>query len=96
MPDSTRKSKMKIADLDAPTRKVIAIAHMVGVEPTPDRMNRLRNALKEFDTAHEAERNQNLLKAIFPRMVRKSLPSWEDDQAAREMRADMLGENGNG
>ncbi len=87
---------MKISDLDMPTRKVIAVAHMVGLEPTPDRMKRLRKALKEWDATHEEERNQNLLKAIFPRTVRKSLPSWEDDQAAREMRADMYGENGNG
>jgi len=56
----------KIADLDPETRKVIFLAHLVASpNPSPHAMAKLRAALKEWNECHEAEREQNLLRAIF-------------------------------
>lgn len=56
---------MKIADMDSETRAVIVLAHIVADRPTEENLGRLRAKLKEFDTKHEQERTENLLRFLF-------------------------------
>lgn len=58
---------MKIADLDTETRAVIVMAHAVHREATAANLARLGDALKRFDSKHERERTENLLRNIFPK-----------------------------
>lgn len=69
---------MTIKEMDDSTRKVVAIAHMVALEPTEDRMTRLRAAIKEFDKAHEVERSNNLITALFGQETAESDPTVKD------------------
>ncbi len=62
------REQAAIKNMDSSTRKLIAIAHMVSLEPTEDRMFRLRAAVEEFDKEHEAERATNLINAIWGRV----------------------------
>jgi hypothetical protein len=55
---------MKIKDFDLVTRRVVYLAHIVDQRPTPDNLARLRLALEDFDRVHEAERTENLLRAL--------------------------------
>jgi hypothetical protein len=63
---------MKIADLDSETRKVIYIAHIVSdrwkrnnLTDMPVVLDKLLDACKAFDIHHEAERSENLVRALW-------------------------------
>jgi hypothetical protein len=55
---------MKIADLDNETRRVVFLAHVVHRQATADNLEKLGNALKDFDAKHVVERKHNLFRAL--------------------------------
>ena len=55
---------MNIKDLDMVTRRVVYLAHIVAQRPTVDNLARLELAVSDFDKIHEAERTENLLRAL--------------------------------
>lgn len=55
---------MRIADLDLETKRIVVLAHAILGYPTDANFRRLKKALKDFDKKHEAERSENLLRAL--------------------------------
>jgi hypothetical protein len=56
---------VKISDLDAETRKIVFLAHILTAHPSNQLLRRLRLAVEAFDRKHEAERKRNLIRALF-------------------------------
>jgi len=56
---------VRLADLDDETRKIVFLAHAMVTNPSSRVLRRLKFAIRDFDLKHEAERTQNLLRALF-------------------------------
>ncbi len=56
---------MNIADLDLPTKRLILHARLLVRFPSNKRLRGLREAVAEYDKAHESEYARNLIRALW-------------------------------
>ncbi len=58
---------MKLSMLDTETKRVLVSARAVARNPSKFYIEKLNEALADFDKKHEIERAQNLFNAIWPK-----------------------------
>lgn len=65
---------MKIKDLDTVTRRVVFAAKLMARYPSNKRLRHLQRAVETWDSTHEEERTNNMLRALFDEKIVEHTP----------------------